>query len=169
MLLRRAGTLGATLVTIALLAAAPALAQNQDTRILHSWDEPVTLADGQETTHRYVVSYTYSTNTATQAIYDDAGTLLSERPLGFAPEPNEEEIADAISVIEADPALAPLLARSDLMIEGGFIEYEGDCARTRCLQFEITPTDGTRLERFVVVDLSAREVIEHDLFPHLRD
>jgi hypothetical protein len=169
MLLRRIGTLGATLATIALLAAAPALAQNPDTRTLHSWDEPVTLADGQETTHRYVISYTYSTNTATQAIYDAAGTLLAERPLGYMPEPNEEEIADAITVIEADPELATLLARSDLMVEGGFIKHEGPCARTRCLQFEITPAGSTRLERFVVVDLSAREVIERDLFPHLRD
>ncbi len=158
------------LSAIAFLALAVPAVHGQDARVLRTWSDPVKLADGTEAVYRYEVSYDYATGVALRRAYD--GDVLVEA-LEIAPPsaPLPQEIAEARALVEADPEISALAARSGATIEGGFILFGAQhaaCAPpARCLQFDVMAPDRTESLQFVVVDLRTRTIIERDLFPDL--
>lgn len=84
-----------------------------------------------------------------------------------AVQPSRDEIADAINLVQADPELRALIDGSPLHIDGGFYERSavaGDpCARDVCLLIELmNPGHGNGFARRVVVNMSRREIANHD-------
>lgn len=174
----RMKTLTLALAACTLLALLPADAHAQeartDTEVIRSWQEPVKL-DGRTETRRVEVAFDYAQGATLRRTYDATGALVRTETVDGQPQPSEAEIAEATAIIEADPELAPLLARSRATIEGGFTySAEGfdqplaECSpSTRCLQFDLVAPSRTESVRFVVVDLATRRVVERDLFPDL--
>jgi hypothetical protein len=79
------------------------------------------------------------------------------------PRPSAEEIAEAVSIIEADPRLSRIVQRAKPVYDGGFVLEEAKgfaCGpRTRCLQMQLlTGADRLGLLRWVVVDLTRQAV-----------
>jgi hypothetical protein len=77
-------------------------------------------------------------------------------------QPNGEEIAEALALIGADPALAPLLADPALFVTGGFFNRAVDpadpCYRDICLNIEVMTGQRKGFARRLVVDLSRRVI-----------
>lgn len=160
------------LAVAALCAAAPdAVAQQQSSRVLNSWMDPVKLADGTETTYRYEVSFDYTTGVTLRRAFDASGALVETMELAQQPGPTPEEIAEATAIIMEDAEFSSELARANATVEGGFIlfadQHPACVAPARCLQFDLMPPDRIESLRFVVVDLSTRKIVERDLFPDL--
>ena len=160
------------LAVAALCAAAPdAVAQEQSSRLLSSYTDPVKLADGTETVYRYDVSYDYATGVTLRRAYDASGALVETIELSQQPGPTPDEIAEAKAIIQQDGEMSTLLARANATVEGGFIlfadQHPACAAPARCLQFDLMPPDKIESVRFVVVDLSKRAIVERDLFPDL--
>ena len=160
------------LAVAALCAAAPdAVAQEQSSRLLSSYTDPVKLADGTETVYRYDVSYDYATGVTLRRAYDASGALVETIELSQQPGPTPDEIAEAKAIIQQDGEMGTLLARANATVEGGFIlfadQHPACAAPARCLQFDLMPPDKIESVRFVVVDLSKRAIVERDLFPDL--
>ncbi len=160
------------LAVAALCAAAPdAIAQEQSSRLLSSYTDPVKLADGTETVYRYDVSYDYATGMTLRRAYDASGALVETIELSQQPGPTPDEIAEAKAIIQQDGEMSTLLARANATVEGGFIlfadQHPACAAPARCLQFDLMPPDKIESVRFVVVDLSKRAIVERDLFPDL--
>ena len=166
------GLAAALLLTLA-ASEAPAQART-DTQIIRSWEEPVKTDRGEEI-RRVEVAFDYAQGTPVRRTYDADGRLLTTEATDEMPQPSEAEIAEAASIIEADAELAPLLAESGATIEGGFTYLQEDFKEplaacgpgARCLQLDLVAPSRTESVRFVVVDLATRQVVEHDLFPHL--
>jgi hypothetical protein len=126
-------------------------------RLLRSWTETVK-ADGQELPRRVDILFDYTEGAALERSYDVSGKLLQERKLEGAPQPSEEEIAEAFAVIEADAELGRILKRTQAVLEGGFLlqEAEGQACgpRARCLQVQLLGPTRLGLVRWVVVDIA---------------
>lgn len=148
------------------LFAPAAFAQSSVTT---SWDQPVKLPDGSETTYRIEVVFDYVSNTAVQSAYDATGALVERTDVPPPPQPTDEEIALAHAVIEADAELVGFLAPSDVIIDGGYVLFDGICAEIRCLQFTLGPVDGSRIDRYVVVDLSTQTMASRNFDPYAQD
>ena len=161
------------LAVTALCAAAPdAVAQEQSTRLINSWMDPVKLADGTETVYRYEVTLDYATGVTLRRAYDASGALVETVELAHQPAgPTPEEIAEATAIIQEDEEMSALLADHNATVEGGFIlfadQYPACAEPARCLQFDLMPPDKIESVRFVVVDVAKGKIIERDLFPDL--
>ena len=160
------------LAIAAVCAMAPeAVAQEQSSRVLSTYMDPVKLADGTETVYRYEVSFDYETGVTLRRAYDASGALVETVELSQQPAPTPEEITKAKSIIMEDAAISTEMARESATIEGGFLLYADQhpacVAPARCLQFDIMPPSKIESVRFVVVDLSKGTIVERDLFPDL--
>lgn len=148
------------------LFAAPAHAQSL---ITTSWEQPVKLPNGSETTYRIEVVFDYVSNTAVQSAYDASGALVETIDVPPPPQPTAEEIALAHAVIEADAELSGFLTPEEVIIDGGYVLFDGICAEVRCLQFTLGPVDGSRIDRYVVVDLSTQTMASRNFDPYAQD
>lgn len=163
--------------------AAAQVERRTDAPLIHTWDEPVKTGSARAESRHVDIVFDYARGAALERTYDASGALLSEREIA-PPTPSDEEVAEAIAIIEADAELAPLIEASGAAVEGGFLYLPEDfvgvegtvdfkkplkaCERgARCLQFDLVGPDRETSVRFVVVDLATRRVVEHDLFPHL--
>jgi hypothetical protein len=156
------------LATVAVLVlSAPAFAQAPDSRVITTWQEPVKLLSGATVVHSYEVVYDYVANEAIQTVRDASGAVIETLALERAPQPNEEEIAEAIKLVYADEELGPIASRDGNAVDGGFLLYSEECEQARCLQLHIGPVDGSRTDRFVVVDLSSSSIVHRDLYPEI--
>jgi hypothetical protein len=86
-------------------------------------------------------------------ITDDKGSI----------QPNQEEIADAIALVHADPELGAMMDGSTLHVDGGFYERspiaEDPCSHDVCLLIEMmNPGHGSGFARRVVVNMSRRDI-----------
>lgn len=130
-------------------------------RVLRAWWESVKL-NGEDVLRRSEIIFDYSAGVARQRIYDVDGKLLSSRRIS-QPRPSAEEIAEAVSIIEADPKLSRIVQRVKPVYDGGFVLEEAKgfaCGPgTRCLQMQLlTGADRVGLVRWVVVDLTRQAV-----------
>jgi hypothetical protein len=156
-------------IAVAMMVASSAFAQAPDTRVITTWQEPVKLGSAATTIHHYEVAYDYAANQTIQTIRDASGAVIETQILDRAPQPNEDEVAEAIALVYADAELGQIASRQGNVVEGGFLLYEGDCERARCVQLHIGSIDGSRTDRFVVVDLSTTEIVHRNLYPDLVD
>ncbi len=158
---------GALLAVV--LLGVPAQSQSNDTYVIRAWDDVIKTEDGTVTPAQVVVSYTPATHTFTEEVFDSNRVLLESRVIDYSvtPSPGEKDIARQI--ILTDSELGDLASRSDVRIDGGYILYDGACAQTRCLQFEIGEAGSARLYRFVVVDLNAGQILYRNFYPDLVD
>ena len=154
--------------TVLILSSA-AHAQAPDVRVITTYEETVKLGGGAEAVRNVEISYDYVANQTIQTVRDASGVIIETSLLGRAPQPNEEEIAEAIDLVYADDELGPIASRQGNVVEGGFLLYEGDCEQARCIQLHIGSIDGSRTDRFVVVDLSSSVIVHRNLFPDLLD
>lgn len=136
---------------------------------IRAWDDVVKLGNGQEAVRHNVVLYAPASHTYTHEVFDSNRSLLESRVIDgdFTPSVAEKEIAKEI--IRNDEQLGALANKTDVFVDGGYILHNGECAYTRCLQFEITDSNTIRMLRFVVVDLNAGQVLYRNYRPDLVD
>ncbi|HEX6736854.1 MAG TPA: hypothetical protein VF310_01145 [Vicinamibacteria bacterium] len=130
-------------------------------RVLRTWWHTEKVK-GQEVRYRSEVVFDYVAGAASQKDYDIDGRLVNSNRIA-QPRPSAEEIAEAVSIIQADAKLAPIVEQAQPIYEGGFVLEEGKgyaCAPgTRCLQIMLLSRgDRMGLLRWVVVDLARQTV-----------
>lgn len=102
------------------------------------------------------VVFNYSTGNATRFMLDAAsGEVLREEPLRGRPQASQEEIQEAMRIIQANPELARLLQTGGIL-EGGFIVDGpiGAPPRNRYIQMQVLTSDRSRIQKLVSVDLT---------------
>lgn len=102
------------------------------------------------------VVFNYSTGNATRFMLDAAsGEVLREEPLRGRPHASQEEIQEAMRIIQANPELARLLQTGGI-VEGGFIVDgpTGAPPRNRYIQMQVLTSDRSRIQKLVSVDLT---------------
>jgi hypothetical protein len=140
---------------------APVKAANR-VRLLRSWTDTVKVGDG-EFPRRVDILFDYAQGVALERSYDASGRLTGQRRLESAPQPSEEEVAEAYGIVAADPELGRIAERTQAVLEGGFLLQEGEghaCGpRTRCVQVQLLGPTRLGLVRSVVVDLVKRAIV----------
>lgn len=154
--------LGAALASAASVHSAP-----PDTRVLRSWQEPVTKGE-TVVLHRVEAVFDYRQGQAFERVLAPDGTVLELRPMQRVPTPSEPEIADAVAIVRGDTGFQRLIDGRDALLEGGFVlaEPSGEpCGPpARCLQiFAFDDAEGVTLGR-AVVDISGGAVVRIDDF-----
>jgi hypothetical protein len=145
----------------------PPVAPAHRERVLRSWDDSIKV-DGQDVLRHVVVIFDYTDGAARLEAQDLQGRLLSREALKGLPRPSAEEIAEAISIIEADAQLARVVQRIRPFYEGGFVLSEAEgfaCGPgTRCLQIRLAPPgDHMGTLRWVAVDLVRQRIAYRNL------
>lgn len=158
----------AFLVLAALVPAAVALAAtvtrtSRPVRLLRTWEETIK-AGGREFPRRVEVVFDYGQGVARENYYTLDGQLVGSKKITQSmPGPSREEIAEAFTIVRADPELGRIASRRSAVFEGGFVLEEGRGERcgpgSRCLQVQLISPDRVGLIRWVVVDLVKREIV----------
>lgn len=133
--------------------------KNQRVRVLSLVSAPSdkeTIAPWSASRIARAVVFNYSTGNATRFVIDAAsGEVLREEPLRGRPQASQEEIQEALRIIQANPELARLLQTGGI-VEGGFIVDgpTGAPPRNRYIQMQVLTSDRTRIQKLVSVDLT---------------
>lgn len=138
-------------------------------RVLRRWQDTFKTPEG-EVARRAEIVFDYTAGLAREDSYDLAGNRISSRPLPDSqPAPSEEELVEAMAVIEGDPYLARIVRRTGARPHGHFVLEERDglaCGpRTRCIQVLLVTPEGTGLVRRVVVDLTKSAIVYRSYVP----
>jgi hypothetical protein len=132
-------------------------------RVLKTWNDTIKLDEFREIARRMEITYDYDRGVATLSAYGADGVLMSQQELSHGPRPSQEEIDEAVAILQRDPQIGSIMRSRSAVIEGGFIleERTGDpCGpRTRCLQIQLLSPDRTGLIRWSVVDLTRRSIV----------
>jgi len=133
-------------------------------RLLRSWEESVKAPNGSEYVRRVDLVFDYERGFAQERYSSGAaGLVYGTRDIKQSqPSPSTEEIAEAFDLIRQDAELGRIVARRNIVLEGGFILEEGRRKRcgpgSRCLQIQLLSPDRTGLVRWTVVDLVKRQI-----------
>ena len=158
-----------TLLSGSVLAATAAPLQpgitrtSRPVRLLRSWEDTIKGNDGTEYTRRVDLLFDYGRGVAREEYSAADGTLLGSREIKQSqPQPSEEEVAEATSLILADAELSRIVRRRSARFNGGFLLEEArgrPCGPgTRCVQLQVLSPDQRGLLRWTVVDLVQRRI-----------
>jgi hypothetical protein len=104
-----------------------------------------------------VILYDHNSGRAERVLFDVArNDVLKAEQLSGVPSPGEEELQEAVRIVQADPELAKLL-KAGGQITGGFLAGAppGAPAHDRYVLMQVLTPDRRDIERSVVVDLSS--------------
>lgn len=153
------------LVALSAALATAGMAEPPRVRVLRTWDDSVKL-EGHDVYRRVEIVFDYARGEAFQRTYDAGGQLLDEHQAP-TPRPSQEELAEALAIVNGDLELAPRIRTDQLRLEGGFTLREPagkPCAQgSRCLQIFATKPQGEAPSFRAVVDLVSGQVIYRDL------
>ena len=102
----------------------------------------------------------------------ETGRIAIADLLGLV-QPSQDEIEDALAVIQRDPVLAPLLTDPNIFVSGGYYDRSpvaaDPCSRDICLLIEMMPVGhGRGFQNRVVVNLSRGSIANRN-FRHAAD
>lgn len=153
------------LVALSAALATAGMAEPPKTRVLRTWEDSVKV-EGHDVYRRVEIIFDYTRGEAFQRTYDSSGQLLDERPAP-TPRPSQEELAEALAIVQGDVELAARIRTDQLRLEGGFTlreEAGKRCAQgSRCLQIFASKPQGEAPSFRAVVDLVSGQVIYRDL------
>lgn len=126
-------------------------------RLHRGMGDPATTLEKYQQSSFTVLLFDYTANKAVRYVLESAsGNLISEQTLPGRPQPSEEEIQAAVSIVQADPDLAKLLKAGNRAVGGFVVDGPAKSAPDhRFLQLRIVSADMRRTERVVVVDLTS--------------
>jgi hypothetical protein len=142
-------------------------------RVLRAWDDTIKV-DGRDVQRHVEVAFDYTAAVARQRVFDTKGRLVSTDVLPGQPRPSNEEIAEAVGLIESDPQIGRAMQRLQPFYEGGFVLSEDKgfaCGPgTRCLQIRVAARgDHMGTVRWVAVDLVGQKLAYRNLGAVERD
>ncbi|NJL26734.1 MAG: hypothetical protein HC897_02095 [Thermoanaerobaculia bacterium] len=134
-------------------------------RVVRAWEDTVKI-DGHDVYRRVEIVFDYQRGEAFQRTWDASGQLVGEHRAP-TPRPSDEELAEALAIVNGDLELAPRIRADQLRLEGGFTLREGagkPCGQgSRCLQIFASKPQGEAPSFRAVVDLVSGQVIYRDL------
>ena len=143
------------------LLASPQLApriKNQSVKVLSVVSTTGEKATNEQRLRKRLASillFNYSTNKATRFLVDPTnGAVLSQEELRGRPRASQEELQEAIRIIQANREHARLLQAGGTL-EGGFIvDGPKGSPDNRYIQMQLLTSDRRSIQRVVVVDLT---------------
>jgi len=105
-----------------------------------------------------VVLFDHTALEARRVVMDQAtNRLLLNEILPGRPQRSDQELAEAISIVQRDPALARLLGDGGVL-DGGFVIDDPRGSRRRMIQIKLISGDRRTPLRTIVVDLTRGEI-----------
>ena len=105
-----------------------------------------------------VVLFDHTALEARRVVLDPVtNQLLLNETLPGRPQRSDRELAEAVSIVRTNPALARLLDRGGVL-DGGFIVDDPGGSRHRMMQLKLMSADRRALLRSIDVDLTSGEV-----------
>lgn len=152
----------AALVPSAAVFAANVTRTSRPVRLLRTWEGSIK-AGARELPRRIEVVFDYAEGVARENYYTLDGNLVGSRKITQnMPRPSEEEMAEAVALVRADPELGRIASRRSAVFDGGFALEEGRGERcgpgSRCLLVQLISPDRVGLIRWVAVDLVTRGI-----------
>lgn len=105
-----------------------------------------------------VVLFDHTALEARRVTLDPAtNQLLRNELMPGRPQRSDQELAEAVSLVQRDPALARLLADGGVL-DGGFIVDDPGGSRRRMIQMKLISADRRTPLRTILVDLTRRQI-----------
>jgi hypothetical protein len=104
-----------------------------------------------------VILYDHNSGRAERVLFDvTRNDVVKSEPMTGVPSPGEEELQEAVRIVEADPAHAKLL-KAGGQLTGGFLASAppGAPPHDRYVMMQVLTPDRRDIERVVIVDLSS--------------